>query len=98
MSGVDATGDEVVRKDRTKTGATRSRAEAERDEKPRPNIFRRVIIYISQVISELKKVNYPTGKETWTYFLVVIFFVAAIMLFTGVLDYGFGKLNAVIFG
>ena len=46
----------------------------------------------------MKKVTYPTGSETWTYFLVVGVFVAAIMLFAGLLDFGFGKLSALIFG
>jgi len=46
----------------------------------------------------MKKVTYPTGSETWTYFLVVVVFVAAIMLFAGLLDFGFGKLSALIFG
>lgn len=85
-------------KDRTKSGATRSRRDAEHPVDEKPGFFRRIILYISQVIGELKKVTYPTGKETWTYFLVVTVFVAVIMLFTGTLDYIFGKLNALIFG
>lgn len=84
-------------KDRTKTGATRARGEAPLDEK-RPNIFKRIWIFITQVVAEMKKVIYPTGKETWTYFVVVVVFVAAIMAFTGLLDLGFGKLNSLIFG
>lgn len=84
-------------KDRTKTGATRARSEAAPDEK-KANVFKRIWIFITQVIAEMKKVVYPTGEETWTYFVVVVVFVAAIMAFTGLLDLGFGKLNALIFG
>ncbi|MDY3664817.1 preprotein translocase subunit SecE, partial [Schaalia hyovaginalis] len=62
------------------------------------NVFKRIWIFITQVIAEMKKVVYPTGEETWTYFVVVVVFVAAIMAFTGLLDLGFGKLNALIFG
>ena len=98
MSDTSAERDEVVRKDRTKTGATRSRHEAEHDAEVRPGFFRRIVIYVSQVISELKKVTYPTGKETWTYFLVVTFFVLTIMIFTGTLDFLFGRLSALVFG
>ena len=46
----------------------------------------------------MKKVTYPTGSETWTYFTVVVVFVTAIMIFAGLLDFGFGKLSALIFG
>lgn len=84
--------------DRTKSGATRARDAAPLDSQKKPNVFRRIWIFITQVIAEMKKVTYPTTEETWTYFLVVIVFVAAIMAFTGLLDLGFGKLNALIFG
>ena len=53
--------------------------------------------FFLQVIEEMKKVVYPTGSETWTYFVVVVVFVAVIMAFTGLLDLGFGRLNALIF-
>lgn len=87
-----------ARRDRTKTGATPSRDRAVEDNRKKPNIFKRIWIFITQVIAEMKKVTYPTGNETWTYFTVVIVFVAVIMAFTGLLDFGFGKLNALIFG
>ncbi len=87
-----------VRKDRTKNAPTRSREEAESRTEERPNIFRRIWIFITQIIAEMKKVTYPTASETWTYFLVVIIFVTVIMAYTGLLDFGFGKLNALIFG
>lgn len=91
-------GDAPVRKDRTKSTATRSRAEAEHPVEETPNFFRRIWLFLTQIVSELKKVTYPTAKETWTYFLVVIVFVAVIMAYTGLLDFAFGKLNALVFG
>ncbi len=45
----------------------------------------------------MKKVTYH-GIRTWTCFVVVVVFVAAIMLFAGLLGLQFGKLSAVIFG
>ncbi|WP_277063508.1 preprotein translocase subunit SecE [Schaalia cardiffensis] len=84
--------------DRTKSGPTRARDAAPKESQKKPNIFRRIWVFITQVIAEMKKVTYPTGEETQTYFVVVIVFVAAIMAFTGLLDLGFGKLNALIFG
>ncbi len=88
---------ESEHKDRTKTGATRSR-QAASEAAPQPNVFRRIVLFVSQVVAEMKKVIYPTAQETWTYFLVVVVFVVAIMAFTGILDFGFGRLSALIFG
>ena len=44
------------------------------------------------MIDELRKVVWPTSNELWTYFLVVVVFIAAIMAFTGVLDFAFDRL------
>ena len=46
----------------------------------------------------MKKVTYPTKEELWTYFLVVIVFVALMMLFTGVIDLGSSELSKLVFG
>lgn len=89
---------ESSRRDRTKSAATRKRSEAAEEQNKRPGFFPGIWIFFKQVIDEMKKVTYPTASETWTYFLVVVVFVAAIMLFAGLLDFGFGKLSALIFG
>lgn len=98
MSDIHATADGSARSDRTKNAATPSRDRAQKDTQKKPNIFKRMWTFVLEVIAEMKKVTYPTGKETWTYFVVVVVFVVAIMIFTGLLDFGFGKLNALIFG
>ena len=64
----------------------------------KPNIFQRIALFVSQVVAEMKKVTYPTRSETWTYFVVVVVFVAVIMAYTGILDFAFGKLTTWIFG
>lgn len=87
-----------VRKDRTKDAPTRSRDLAESHLEDKPNFFRRIWLFITQVVAELKKVTYPTAQETWTYFVVVVFFVIVIMAYAGLLDFGFAKLNALVFG
>lgn len=84
------------RGDRTKSAETRKR-DLKTEEK-RPNIFKRMIIFVQQVIAEMKKVNYPSREELWTYFLVVIVFVMAMMTFTGVFDFAFGELSGLVFG
>ncbi len=89
---------ESSRRDRTKTSATRKRDVAVKDKAKKPGFFAGIFLFFKQVIDEMKKVTYPTGSETWTYFVVVVVFVAAIMLFAGLLDFGFGKLSALIFG
>ncbi|QPK93999.1 preprotein translocase subunit SecE [Actinomyces sp. zg-332] len=53
----------------------------------------RILLFIKQVIAELKKVVYPTKNELWTYFWVVIVFVLMIMAFVGVFD---GLLNVIV--
>jgi len=98
MSESQARREESPRVDRTKKRATPSRDGAPQTKEKRPNIFKRMVIFVSQVISEMKKVIYPSGSETWTYFLVVIVFVAAIMAFTGLLDFLGGTLNSLVLG
>ncbi len=60
--------------------------------------FGRVRLFVRQVVSELKKVVRPTRNELLTYTSVVLVFVLAVMSFTGLLDYGFGKLVLWVFG
>ena len=54
--------------------------------------FGRIALFIRQVIDELRKVVWPTWNELTTYFVVVIVFIAAIMVFTGVLDMIFDRI------
>ncbi|MDU0349339.1 preprotein translocase subunit SecE [Actinomyces sp. MRS3W] len=58
----------------------------------RRGIFSRIALYFRQVADELRKVVWPTRNELWTYFAVVVVFILAIMLFTGVLDAVFDRL------
>jgi preprotein translocase subunit SecE len=73
-----------------------SSANVERDPVPRsddaPSDF------IRQIIAELRKVVRPSRSELWTFFLVVIVFVLAIMVFVGVLDFLFGQLVFFVLG
>lgn len=62
------------------------------------NIFQRIMTFIRQVIAEVRKSVWPTKDEWWTYFLVVLVFVGAVMIFTGVLDLLFGWLSVLVFG
>lgn len=61
-------------------------------------IFARLALFVRQIIAELKKVVTPSRTELWTFFIVVTVFVLAMMLYTGVLDFLFGKLVLWAFG
>ena len=98
MSDSTVTNGDSARQDRTKNHATPSRDAKSEASQAKGNIFSRIWLFVTQVIAEMKKVTYPTGAETWTYFTVVIVFVVAIMAFAGLLDFGFGRLTSLIFG
>jgi len=57
----------------------------------RPGIPR-IRSYIGEVISELKKVVWPTREEARRLTIMVIIIAGAIGLFLGVMDYGFTRL------
>jgi preprotein translocase subunit SecE len=56
------------------------------------------LLYLRQVIAELRKVVRPTRTELITYTTVVLVFVLVVMLYVSVLDFGFGKLVLWAFG
>ncbi|WP_017177362.1 preprotein translocase subunit SecE [Actinomyces timonensis] len=56
------------------------------------NPIKRVMRFIRQVVDEMRKVIWPTKNELWTYFVVVVVFIVAIMAFTGILDTIFDRL------
>jgi preprotein translocase subunit SecE len=56
------------------------------------------VLYVRQVIAELRKVIWPTRKELVTYTTVAVVFI---LVMTGIvtgLDYGFTKLVFEVFG
>jgi preprotein translocase subunit SecE len=60
------------------------------EEQERKSLFARIVLFVRQVISELKKVVTPSRHELFTYIIVVIVFVAIVMAFVGLLDYVIG--------
>ncbi|QPL05036.1 MULTISPECIES: preprotein translocase subunit SecE [Actinomyces] len=63
----------------------------------RTSLIGRVPRFLREVVDELRKVVWPTSKELWTYFTVVVVFIVAIMAFTGVLDLVFDRLVMWLF-
>jgi preprotein translocase subunit SecE len=64
----------------------------------RSGIGGRVVLFVRQVIAELKKVVRPTRSELMTYTGVVLVFVAIVMAFVTLVDFGIGKAMFYIFG
>lgn len=54
--------------------------------------------YIKESIEEMKKVTWPTKKETYHYTLIIIGISLAMALFLGLLDLGFSEgIKAILF-
>ena len=45
--------------------------------------------YIKESVEEMKKVTWPTKKETYHYTVLIIGISLTVALFLGILDYGF---------
>lgn len=57
-----------------------------------------IMLFLRQVVAELKKVVRPTRKELITYTSVVLVFVLVVMVYVSALDFGFRKLVGWAFG
>jgi preprotein translocase subunit SecE len=60
-------------------------------------LIRGVILFIRQIISELRKVVTPTKDELIEYTIVVLVFVLVIMIFITIVDFGIGKAIMALF-
>jgi preprotein translocase subunit SecE len=72
-----------------KGDSVKSSASEKSDKK---NMFKIGIEYLQEVQSELKKVTWPTRKQTMGTTLVVMVLVAIVSIFLGLFDMGFSKL------
>jgi preprotein translocase subunit SecE len=57
----------------------------------RTGVFGRIGGFFREVVSELRKVIWPTRQELLTYTTIVVGFVTVMTTIVAVLDYGFGK-------
>jgi preprotein translocase subunit SecE len=64
------------------------------DERPRGGF----VLFLRQVVAELRKVVRPTRDELIAYTSVVLVFVIAVMIYVGLLDFAFGRLVLWAFG
>lgn len=51
----------------------------------------KITSYFKESVAELKKVTWPTKKETYNYTLLVIAISLGVAIFLGVLDYIFAQ-------
>ena len=85
----------------TKAAASRAKATARarsKDRDLRPGLIGRFINFVREVVAELQKVIWPTRKELLTYATAVVVFVAIMMSFVALLDYGFARAMFAVFG
>ncbi|MEN8212303.1 MAG: preprotein translocase subunit SecE [Thermodesulfobacteriota bacterium] len=61
-----------------------------------PNFFQRSVEFLKEVKVELKKVTWPTRKQTTGTTIVVIIFVFVVAAFLGIFDFGLSKLVQVV--
>ncbi len=59
-------------------------------------MFEKIKKYFQESLEEIKKVTWPTKKETYNYTLVVILVSIAVAIFLGGLDYLFSNLIKLI--
>ena len=52
--------------------------------------------FVSDIVSELKKVTWPSRREATYLTTLVIIFTVVVAIILGVIDYGFSKLMNVI--
>ena len=73
-------------------------AKAKRDRADRRGPFAAIVLFIRQVIAELRKVVTPTRKELFSYTGVVLVFVVVMMILVSILDFAFGLGVGYVFG
>jgi len=61
-----------------------------------PNFYQKSVEFLKEVKVELKKVTWPTRKQTTGTTVVVIIFVFIVAVFLGIFDLGLSKLVQVV--
>ncbi len=77
--------------------ATPERARPAKEEGRRGPIAR-ISLFYRQVVTELRKVIWPTREQLTTYWTVVLVFVLVVIGIVSLLDLGIGQLTFKIFG
>jgi preprotein translocase subunit SecE len=51
----------------------------------------KITTYVQESLAEMKKVTWPTKKETYNYTILVILISLGVAIFLGILDYIFSQ-------
>ena len=79
-----------------KTAAPKAKPEKVNVDPGSGNVFTRAVEFFREVKVELKKVTWPTRKQTTGTTIVVILFVFVVAVFLGIFDYSLSKLVQVV--
>ncbi len=79
-------------------GGTGGEARPARDDAARRGLFARIVLFVRQVVAEMKKVVWLTRSDLVTYTIVVLVFVAVIMLYVTGVDLAVGSAVGWVFG
>ncbi|MBG6182345.1 preprotein translocase subunit SecE [Arthrobacter sp. CAN_A214] len=82
----------------TDTAASSSKGSPSEKEAPRRGFFGRIILFVRQVIAELRKVVTPTRRELVRFTITVLTFVVIMILIVTGLDFLFGTGAVWVFG
>ena len=82
----------LLGKDKEKQLKEQKKIAKQKNKKQRKSLRRR----IKDVISELKKVTWPTKKDLISYSVAVLVFIVALAVVTGVIDMGLGALLQLV--
>ena len=63
-----------------------------------PGPIARLLVFVRQVVAELRKVIWPTRKELVTYTSVVLVFVVIMVSVVSLFDFAFTKAVLAVFG
>ncbi|GAB11775.1 preprotein translocase SecE subunit [Gordonia araii NBRC 100433] len=100
-AAVDTLDDAELRPTGKRAGTSR-RARAEKssasETATRRNPFAAIWTFLTQVVAEMKKVIWPTRRESIIFTIIVLIFIVIFTAFITGLDIGFAKLVLWIFG
>ncbi len=70
----------------------------DRKDSSRRNFVARIALFLREVVSELRKVIWPTRQQLITYTTVVLVFLVIMTTIIATLDFGLGKAVLWVFG
>lgn len=82
----------------TDTAASSSKGNPSGKQEPKRGFFGRIILFVRQIVAELRKVVVPTRKELVRFTITVMVFVIIMMLIVTGLDFLFGTGAVWLFG